>query len=32
MSFRDYEKCDNQVTLLYKNMYMNQTYSKKRYN
>lgn len=30
MSFRDYEKCNNQVTLLYKNMYINQTYSTKK--
>ena len=30
MSFRDYQKCDDQVTLLYKNMYINQTYSKKK--
>lgn len=29
MKFRDYEKCNNNVELLYKNMYINQTYKKK---
>ena len=29
MEFRNYKKCNNQVELLYKNMYINQTYKKK---
>lgn len=28
--YRNYEKCNNKVELLYKNMYINQTYNKKK--